>query len=68
MADGCSVAGRREVDIPKDKQPHHLVTATAVGNRVFLLTVAANSRQWRVAQQKLRAIQDSFWVPAGRSA
>ena len=54
---------RREVDIKAAARPHHLVSATAVGNRVFIMTVAANGRQWRRAQPKLRRIQETFWVP-----
>ncbi|GAB4820194.1 hypothetical protein N2152v2_007240 [Parachlorella kessleri] len=44
-------------------RPHNLVTATAVGNRVFILAVSANGRQWRKGEDKLRHIQESFRVP-----
>lgn len=42
---------------------HRLVTATAVGNRVFILAVQANGRQWRKSEADLRYIWDSFTVP-----
>jgi hypothetical protein len=44
-------------------KPHHLVAATAVGNRVFILATTSNSRQWRKAADDLRVIQKSFSVP-----
>lgn len=44
-------------------KPHRLVTATAFKNRVFLLSLSANGRQWRKADEKLRTIQDSFMIP-----
>lgn len=44
-------------------KPHHLVTATAVGNRLFILSTTANSRQWRRAEKNLRKIAESFTVP-----
>jgi len=44
-------------------KPHHLVTATAVGNRLFILSTTSNSRQWRKAQGNLRVVADSFTVP-----
>ena len=45
-------------------KPHYLVAATAVGNRLFLLVISANSRQWRKTEDQLRVIQQSFYVPA----
>lgn len=44
-------------------KPHHLVAATAVGNRLFMMVINANSRQWRKAEKDLRVIQKSFKVP-----
>jgi len=44
-------------------KPHHLVTATAVGNRLFILSTTANSRQWRRAEKNLKKIAESFTVP-----
>lgn len=45
-------------------KPHNYVSATAVGNRVFILSVAAkSSRSWAKHQPELRRIQQSFWVP-----
>lgn len=44
-------------------KPHHLVAATAVGNRLFMLVLNANGRQWRKAEANLRAMQKSFFVP-----
>jgi hypothetical protein len=50
-------------------KPHNLVSATAVGNRVFILSVAAkNSRTWQKTKDTLRAIQESFFVPPVKSA
>ncbi|KAL2652046.1 hypothetical protein R1flu_020174 [Riccia fluitans] len=42
--------------------PHMLVTATAAGNRLYLLSVTANGRQWKKFAPNLREIQDSFRV------
>lgn len=42
---------------------HRLVSATAVGNRLFLMAVEANGRQWRRAEANLRRIWTSFQVP-----
>lgn len=37
---------------------------TAVGNRLFIISVAApTARQWRKHEAALRAIQSSFLVP-----
>lgn len=47
----------------RELKPHNLVAATAVGNRVFILGVSANGRQWRKGEEKLRHIQRSFRVP-----
>lgn len=45
-------------------KPHTLVTATAMRNRLFLISIkATNSRQWRKIRDSLRIIQDSFSVP-----
>lgn len=42
---------------------HHLVSATAVGNRLFIIATTCNSRQWKKFQSNVRAIQESFIVP-----
>jgi hypothetical protein len=44
-------------------KPHHLVSATAVGNRLFILATSSNARQWRKGERQMRAIQESFQVP-----
>lgn len=44
-------------------KPHHLVAATAVGNRLFMMVLNANGRQWRKAENNLRVMQKSFFVP-----
>ena len=44
-------------------KPHHLVSATAVGNRLFILSTTSNSRQWRRGADDLVKIQKSFRVP-----
>ncbi|KAI8468924.1 MAG: hypothetical protein J3K34DRAFT_425619 [Monoraphidium minutum] len=45
-------------------KPHKLVAATAVGNRLFLISISApNTRQWRKYERDLRTIQESFQVP-----
>lgn len=43
--------------------PHNLITATAVGNRMFLLSLRSNSRQWKKYNKDLLAIQQTFNVP-----
>ncbi|KAK9814544.1 hypothetical protein WJX72_007668 [[Myrmecia] bisecta] len=43
-------------------KPHHLVAATAFKNRVFLIALSANGRQWRKAEEELRHIQNSFRI------
>jgi hypothetical protein len=41
------------------------VSATAVGNRLFIMAVRApTARLWRKHEAELRAIQESFRVPA----
>ncbi|KAL3699755.1 hypothetical protein R1sor_017777 [Riccia sorocarpa] len=42
--------------------PHMLVTASAAGNRLYLLSVTANGRQWKKYAPNLREIQDSFRI------
>lgn len=46
-------------------KPYNLVRLTAVGPpaRVFIMSISANSRQWRRHEKELRAIQQSFNVP-----
>lgn len=46
----------------RELKPHHLVAATAFRNRMFLIAMSANGRQWRKAADKLRFIQQSFRV------
>lgn len=48
-------------------KPHRFVTATATGNRLFLLAASANSRQYRKGAEHLRMIADSFYVPPEKS-
>jgi hypothetical protein len=49
-------------------RPHNLVSATAVGNRVFILSVVAkSSRTWQKTQDVLRSIQASFYVPPAKA-
>lgn len=55
-----------QVTLTGSPRPYRLVAATAVGNRAFLLGVTANGRQWRAAEDKLRTIQDSFFVPESK--
>ena len=52
----------------REVKPHRLVAATASGNRLFILAISANSRQWRKAQEQLRVIQQSFAVPRPKAA
>eukprot|EP00887_Chlorella_sp_A99_P000195 scaffold13.g195.t1 len=42
---------------------HRLVSATAVGNRLFMLAARCNSRQWRHSEAHLRTMIASFYVP-----
>jgi hypothetical protein len=45
-------------------KPHSFVSATAVGNRVFILNVSAkSSRAWQKNRDLMRVIQASFLVP-----
>ncbi|KAK9907470.1 hypothetical protein WJX75_004198 [Coccomyxa subellipsoidea] len=41
-------------------KPHRLVAATAYKNRMFLIAIQANGRQWRKAESDLRHVQESF--------
>ncbi|BDA49190.1 PsbP domain-containing protein 4, chloroplastic [Coccomyxa sp. Obi] len=41
-------------------KPHRLVAATAYKNRMFLMAIQANGRQWRKAESDLRRVQESF--------
>eukprot|EP00252_Welwitschia_mirabilis_P007967 TRINITY_DN19677_c0_g1_i1.p1 TRINITY_DN19677_c0_g1~~TRINITY_DN19677_c0_g1_i1.p1 ORF type:complete len:291 (-),score=44.68 TRINITY_DN19677_c0_g1_i1:412-1284(-) len=42
--------------------PHALITATAAGNRLYLMTVSANGLQWKKHFPNLKMIADSFRV------
>jgi hypothetical protein len=42
--------------------PHLLVAATAAGNRLYLMSVSANGRQWKKYAPVLKEIVDSFRV------
>jgi len=44
----------------RELKPHRLVAATAYKNRVFLMALVANGRQWRKSQATLRKMQESF--------
>jgi hypothetical protein len=46
----------------RELKPHRLVEATAFRNRMFLLAISANGRQWRKGEEKLRRIQQSFSI------
>eukprot|EP00192_Tetraselmis_astigmatica_P019960 CAMPEP_0117677012 /NCGR_PEP_ID=MMETSP0804-20121206/16517_1 /TAXON_ID=1074897 /ORGANISM="Tetraselmis astigmatica, Strain CCMP880" /LENGTH=194 /DNA_ID=CAMNT_0005486265 /DNA_START=473 /DNA_END=1057 /DNA_ORIENTATION=- len=59
--DGCTYY-RWEVK-PLQKAQHLLVTATATRNRLFIMLLRANNRQWRKAKDNLSGIADSFSVP-----
>ena len=48
----------------RELRPHRLVEATAYKNRVFLLALTANGRQWRKSEDKLKTIQQSFDIMA----
>ena len=48
-------------------KPHRFVTATATGNRIFLLATSANSRQYRKGAANLQLIADSFSVPPAKN-
>ncbi len=48
----------------RELRPHRLVEATAYKNRVFLLALTANGRQWRKSEEKLKTIQQSFDIMA----
>lgn len=42
--------------------PHSLITATAAGNRLYLMTVFGNARQWKKYGNELKQIAESFRV------
>jgi len=42
--------------------PHMLIAATAAGNRLYLMSVSANGRQWKKYAPALKEIVDSFRV------
>lgn len=44
--------------------PHVLITATAAGNRLYLMSVSANGRQWKKFAPTLKQIVSSFRVEA----
>lgn len=44
------------------KVPHVLITATAAGNRLYLMTVSGNARQWKKNGDVLKNIAGSFRV------
>lgn len=46
-----------------DVKPHRLVSATAVGSRVFILVASSNPRQWKKFESEMRIVRDSFDVP-----
>ncbi|KAG1669680.1 hypothetical protein FOA52_002064 [Chlamydomonas sp. UWO 241] len=46
-----------------ETRPHNLTTATATGNRMFIMSIRANSRQWKKFEPELRRIHKSFYVP-----
>lgn len=47
-------------DVRRELKPHRLVAATAYKNRMFLIAIQANGRQWRKAESDLRHVQESF--------
>ena len=48
----------------REVKPHRLVSATAVKNRVILMSIRANGRQWRKSSEKLRHMWKSLRVVA----
>lgn len=48
----------------REVKPHRLVSATAVKNRVILMSISANGRQWRKSSDKLRHMWKSLRVVA----
>lgn len=42
--------------------PHVMITATAAGNRLYLMTVSGNARQWKKYGDGLKQIAESFRV------
>lgn len=56
MKRDCCVAARREL------KGFRLVSATAYKNRLFIMSVVANVRQWKKHYDDLNAIQKSFYV------
>ncbi len=56
IAAHCSATCRR-------LKPFRLVSATATGNRLFILSLQSSARQWRKHESDLRKIASSFEVP-----
>ena len=46
----------------RELKPHRLVTATAVKNRLILLSITANARQWRKSQDHLKHMWKSLSI------
>ena len=46
----------------RELKPHKLVTATAVKNRLILMSITANPRQYRKSQDKLRHMWKSLEI------
>ncbi|QDZ21126.1 PsbP domain-containing protein [Chloropicon primus] len=50
-----------------ETKSHDLLSATAFKNRVFIIALRANGRQWRTSKDALHAIQKSFRVDTSRT-
>jgi len=60
----CPAATAAAAAAVRAVKPHSFVSATAVGNRVFILNVSAkSSRAWQKNRDLMRIIQASFSVP-----
>ena len=46
----------------RELKPHRLVTATAVKNRLILMSITANARQWRKSQDHLKHMWKSLSI------
>jgi len=61
-------SNRYDMCISRELKPHKLVTATAVKNRLILMSITANPRQYRKSQDKLRHMWKSLEIVSPETA
>lgn len=65
---GCCPQNCYDMCISRELKPHKLVTATAVKNRLILMSITANPRQYRKSQDKLRHMWKSLEIVSPETA